>query len=141
MTKTTKKHTTKKSKLILWGYVWRLIVSLAIPLGVGGLSALISGDSIAAFGSFNQPPLAPPAWLFPVAWTILYILMSIDYFLIWIQYFCVYLANRALGNDSSTSHLGRQKSPRRHVATPPLSIVGDVRRLSKYYDCNFELNP
>lgn len=49
MTKTTKKHTTKKSKLILWGYVWRLIVSLAIPLGVGGLSALISGDSTAAF--------------------------------------------------------------------------------------------
>lgn len=141
MTKTTKKHTTKKSKLILWGYVWRLIVSLAIPLGVGGLSALISGDSTAAFGSFNQPPLAPPAWLFPVAWIILYILMGIACFLIWIQYFCVYLANCALGNDSSASHLGCQKSPRRHVATPPLSIVGDVRRLSKYYDCNFELNP
>ena len=35
------------------------------------------------FGSFNQPPLAPPAWLFPVAWTILYILMGLASYLIW----------------------------------------------------------
>lgn len=85
MAKTTKKHTTKKLKLTPWSYIWRLIVSFAIPLGVGGVSALISGDSMAAFGSFNQPPLAPPAWLFPVAWTILYILMGVACFLVWIH--------------------------------------------------------
>lgn len=33
----------------------------------------------------NQPPLSPPAWLFPVAWTILYILMGIACFLVWIH--------------------------------------------------------
>ena len=33
----------------------------------------------------NQPPLSPPARLFPVAWTILYILMGIACFLVWIH--------------------------------------------------------
>lgn len=40
---------------------------------------------MSAFGSFKQPPLAPPAWLFPVAWTILYILMGVAFFLVWIH--------------------------------------------------------
>ncbi len=78
---------TKKiqHKLTTWGWFWRLLVSLAIPLGVGGLSALISGDSMAAFGALKQPPLSPPGWLFPVAWTILYILMGIAFFLVWVH--------------------------------------------------------
>ena len=80
---TTKKRT--KVKLTTWGWIWRLLVSLAIPLVVGGLSALISGDAMSAFGNFKQPPLSPPAWLFPVAWTILYILMGVAFFLVWIH--------------------------------------------------------
>lgn len=28
-----------------------------------------------------QPPLAPPSWLFPVAWTIIYLLMGISYYI------------------------------------------------------------
>lgn len=78
-----KKRTTNKNKLTTWGWMWRLIVSIAIPLVVGGVSALIAGDSMSAFNAFKQPPLAPPAWLFPVAWTILYILMGIACFLVW----------------------------------------------------------
>lgn len=74
-----------KVKLTTWGWIWRLLVSLAIPLSTGGLSALIAGDSMATFGKFNQPPLAPPAWLFPVAWTVLYILMGIACFMVWIH--------------------------------------------------------
>lgn len=76
---------TNKNKLTTWGWVWRLLVSLAVPLVVGGISALIAGDSMAAFGAFNQPPLAPPAWLFPVAWTILYILMGLACFFVWVR--------------------------------------------------------
>lgn len=30
-----------------------------------------------AFDTMTKPPLAPPAWLFPIAWTILYILMGL----------------------------------------------------------------
>ena len=59
-----------------------LIVSIAIPLLVGGASALISRSGMQAFGQLEQPPLSPPAWLFPVVWTILYVLMGIASYLV-----------------------------------------------------------
>lgn len=58
------------------------IVCILIPLAVGMISAILSGDQMKSFGELNQPPLSPPAWLFPVAWTILYILMGIALLLI-----------------------------------------------------------
>lgn len=58
------------------------IVCIAIPLVTGMISARIAGDQMQSFGELNQPPLSPPAWLFPVAWTILYILMGITLLLI-----------------------------------------------------------
>lgn len=60
----------------------RLIICLAIPLGVGALSAFISMGAMDTFGELNQPPLSPPSWLFPVVWTILYILMGFSLFLV-----------------------------------------------------------
>lgn len=59
-----------------------LIKCIAIPLIVGALSAFLSGGGMEAFASLNKPPLAPPAWLFPVAWTILYTLMGISSYLV-----------------------------------------------------------
>ena len=56
---------------------WKqLIVCLLIPLAVGALSALLSGGGMAAFDQMNKPPLSPPGWLFPVVWTVLYLLMG-----------------------------------------------------------------
>ena len=63
--------------------VGHLIIAVALPLAVGGVSALLTSDAMAQFGRMNQPPLSPPAWLFPVAWTILYVLMGIASYLIW----------------------------------------------------------
>ena len=60
----------------------KLIINIAIPLGVGALSALISMGGMDSFASLNQPPLSPPGWLFPVVWSILYILMGISSYLI-----------------------------------------------------------
>lgn len=54
----------------------RLLLCLAIPLGVGGLAALLTGSSMAGYSEMNQPPLAPPGWLFPVVWTVLYLMMG-----------------------------------------------------------------
>ena len=53
----------------------RLIICLAIPLAVGGLSALVSGG-MADYQQLNQPPLSPPGWVFPIVWTALYLLMG-----------------------------------------------------------------
>lgn len=56
---------------------WKqLVVCLLIPLAVGALSALLSGGGMATFEQMNEPPLSPPGWLFPVVWTILYLLMG-----------------------------------------------------------------
>ena len=54
------------------------IISIAIPLLVGGLSALITAGNMDVYKELIQPPLAPPGWLFPVVWTILYVLMGIS---------------------------------------------------------------
>lgn len=35
-----------------------------------------------AFQKLNQPPLSPPGWLFPVVWTILFLLMGIASYLV-----------------------------------------------------------
>ena len=62
---------------------WKtLIIAIAIPLIVGGVSALITMDSMGLFDTVDKPPLSPPAWLFPVAWTALYILMGIASYIV-----------------------------------------------------------
>ncbi len=60
-----------------------LIISLAISLGVGGLSSVVTKGSSEIYKGLNQPPLAPPSWLFPIVWTILYILMGISSYIIY----------------------------------------------------------
>lgn len=57
------------------------LVCLAIPLLAGALSAWITGDSMKLFEQLDKPLLSPPGWLFPVVWTILYILMGIASYL------------------------------------------------------------
>lgn len=61
----------------------KLLISIAIPLGVGFLASLLTREGTAAFAELQKPFLSPPAWLFPVAWTILYTLMGIASYIIW----------------------------------------------------------
>lgn len=56
---------------------------IAIPLIVGGVAAFLSRGGMAIFATLKQPPLSPPGWLFPVVWTILYVLMGIASYLVW----------------------------------------------------------
>lgn len=60
-----------------------LIVCLLIPLAVGGLAAALTMGSMSQYAALIQPPLSPPAWVFPVAWTILYLLMGLASWLVW----------------------------------------------------------
>lgn len=64
--------------------IGKIILAIIIPLAVGGLSALITMNQMDLFETVAKPPLAPPRWLFPVAWTILYILMGIASYLFYI---------------------------------------------------------
>lgn len=60
----------------------QFLICLAVPLLVGGLSALITRGSMKTFETINKPALSPPGWLFPVVWTILFILMGIASYLV-----------------------------------------------------------
>ena len=64
-----------------------LIIAILIPLIIGGISAFITKDSTAMFKTINKPPLSPPSWIFPVAWTILYILMGLASYYIYEEKF------------------------------------------------------
>lgn len=62
---------------------WKqLLISLAIPLAAGGLSAFLSREGMKAFGALRQPPPSPPMWLFPVVWTILFLMMGLASWLV-----------------------------------------------------------
>ena len=65
---------------------WKtLAVCILIPLAVGAVAGLLSMSGMENFMTMNQPPLSPPAWVFPVAWTILYTLMGISSYLIYVS--------------------------------------------------------
>jgi len=53
------------------------LISILIPLAVGGLAALLTSGNMMLYDEIVKPPLAPPPILFPIVWTILYILMGI----------------------------------------------------------------
>lgn len=62
-------------------------ISVLIPLAVGyassTISNLISGiDSSTYYSNLIKPSFAPPSIVFPIVWTILYILMGISAYLI-----------------------------------------------------------
>ena len=59
-----------------------LIIAILIPLAVGTLSALFSRN-ISLYSTINKPALSPPAFLFPIVWIILYILMGISSYLVY----------------------------------------------------------
>ena len=61
----------------------KLLICLAIPLAVGGLSSLLAGG-MTDYPQLKQPPFAPPGWLFPIVWTVLFLLMGYASYRIWI---------------------------------------------------------
>ena len=54
------------------------IISILIALAVGGASALLTMGNMDIYNEIRTPPLSPPSILFPIVWTILYILMGIS---------------------------------------------------------------
>lgn len=62
---------------------WKtLLICVAIPVLVGLIAGLISSGSMAAFEELEKPPLSPPGWLFPVVWSVLYVLMGVASYLV-----------------------------------------------------------
>ncbi len=65
---------------------WKaLFINIAIPLVVGFVSGFITSDTVQTFDLLNKPPLSPPAILFPIVWTILYILMGVSAYILYVS--------------------------------------------------------
>ena len=59
----------------------KLLISIIIPIVLGGIVGLLTSS----FNNYNdiiQPSFAPPGILFPIVWSILYILMGISSYII-----------------------------------------------------------
>ena len=54
------------------------LIAIIIALGTGGLSFFLTRNNTDIYAAIDKPALAPPAILFPIVWTILYILMGIS---------------------------------------------------------------
>ncbi len=61
------------------------VISIAIALGVGILSAFFTRGNMDIYDVIVKPPLAPPGILFPIAWTILYALMGVSSAMVYIN--------------------------------------------------------
>lgn len=60
-----------------------LVISILAAELVGVLSQLFTGNTRAFYDTLIQPPLTPPAPVFPVVWTVLYALMGIAAYLVY----------------------------------------------------------
>ena len=54
------------------------VVSILLPVVIGAIIGFITSGAI-GYSNLVKPILSPPGYLFPIVWTILYILMGISY--------------------------------------------------------------
>ena len=53
------------------------LISVAISLFTGFFASLLTRGYMDIYSQITKPPLAPPSILFPIVWTVLYVLMGI----------------------------------------------------------------
>jgi benzodiazapine receptor len=64
--------------------VARLALSLLLCLSVGAIEGLVTRPEIPTwYAGLIKPAWTPPPLVFPIAWTILYILMAISFWRLW----------------------------------------------------------
>ena len=60
----------------------KLILNIVLTIIIGVLPSVFIFKNMNDYSSLNKPPLSPPGFIFPIAWTILYILMGISYYIV-----------------------------------------------------------
>lgn len=66
------------SASINWNKVKSYAISIIIPVALGAVVGLIISGFM-DYGELKKPVLAPPPVLFPIAWSVLYVLMGVSY--------------------------------------------------------------
>ena len=60
----------------------KLLFYIITTILIGTIPSIFVFKSMNVYNSLNRPPLSPPPIVFPIAWTILYILMGISIYII-----------------------------------------------------------
>lgn len=60
----------------------KLLLCIFTPLLTGALSGYLTKNSADLFSTLNKPPLSPPGWIFPIVWSLLYLMMGIASYLV-----------------------------------------------------------
>lgn len=60
----------------------KLLISIAIPLAVGYTSSYFIRDSMGIYQSLDKPWFSPAGEVFPIVWSVLYVLMGISAYLV-----------------------------------------------------------
>lgn len=58
-----------------------LVIILVLTMGGGAAVGLLTRDSMTVYSRIAKPVFAPPGWMFPAAWSILYAAMSVSLWL------------------------------------------------------------
>lgn len=57
---------------------WGFLFFPAVSLGVGTLAGFLTRNSLnTVYPMLEKSPLTPPGWVFPLVWTVLYLLMGL----------------------------------------------------------------
>ena len=59
-----------------------IVLNITISLGIGVLSSLLTMNSMDLYNKINTPNIAPSSIVFPIVWTLLYILIGLASYLI-----------------------------------------------------------
>lgn len=64
----------------------RYLLFPAAALAAGALSGWLTREAMqTSYETVKKSPLTPPGFVFPIAWTILYVLMGIGMALVWVE--------------------------------------------------------
>ena len=66
-----------KSRLKVYG------IFILITAAVGGLSALLTNMGMESYRQAVKPPLTPPEIVFPIVWSVLFLLMAVSAARVW----------------------------------------------------------
>jgi tryptophan-rich sensory protein len=76
---------------------FKLLISVLIPLVVGGISGFFTSQSVSGwYATIQKPWFNPPNWIFGPVWTLLYVLMGISFFVVWKTEVAINLKNKAM---------------------------------------------
>lgn len=60
-----------------------LVAWLALCFVAAGIGGIGSADAPVFYAQLTRPAWAPPAWLLPLAWSLLYVMMAVSAWLVW----------------------------------------------------------